>query len=392
MPRRLLLTLLFLVPVASWAGICVGYHGEPGGADARVQASLTALGDPSWEVRAGATRWLIEHHHLWARSIADDWRPRHPEASWRWRHIRETVSQLGNLPSLLEAQNRATLTWTIRRLHQEAGTALVEALAGCLRSQEPRIRRRAVELLVALPGIDLEAQLAKIESDPSPWVRRSLYQVALWHDRRWASRLLERAMARVEGDSLRIETVRAVKTLGDPQWVGRLLDEWHGAGVELKAELAVALHALGAGGHREVLAWMLASERYPLVIRALSQLDHDARAADVAHLVPLLEAPEAELRQRALAIVRRVGDAGCALDVLPLLDSDDPKVLRFAAETLVSWKAEDYYGELDATLRRLPAAERFLCIVSRDGQAVAVPAPARLDSVDVIPALEPKRR
>ena len=85
----------------------------------------------------------------------------------------------------------------------------------------------------------------------------------------------------------------------------------------------------------------------------------------------------------------RQGTAADALSLLPLLDGEHPDMVRLAASCIVSWNATEFFGDVEAAVRSLPEGERFLKIVARDGEAIAVPAPAKLNEARPVKAIRP---
>ncbi|MFQ5653921.1 MAG: HEAT repeat domain-containing protein [Planctomycetota bacterium] len=337
-----------------------------------VRRRLRELGADDWQQRDEAGLWLVTHSREWMRRIPQDWRPATAEARWRWRWVQEQVSFLTSLPALLAEEPRERIRYRVSISHEELGEVVVEALAEALHDSHARVRQRALEILGGLPGVDLKTHAGALANDPSPWVRRSLYALARERDRGWAAELLGSALGRREESGLQIETVRAVHRLGDSQLLPQVRRLWTDAGPSVRGPIALALADAADPQDREILHWMLDSDEYPLQIAALRTLREIAGPMDLPVLARLLESPHWEIREGAMDLVSGHGDRDSALWLLCALESGDSDLLRFVAERFIDWQAEDYYGDLDQALLRLPPPDRFLTFTARGDRAVPV--------------------
>lgn len=349
-----------------------------------VAARLAELADPRWEVRDAASRWLVCERRRWIDALPADWVPRDPEAAWRWATVLGKVRDLGSLPHSLDHASFDGLAWKLCALHAElAGEVVPEALAPVLQFPEERLRERAVRLFATLGSVDLPRWLAPVAADPSPWVRRSLYALAVERDPRWAVALVDEALARGERGALFAEVVAAVRRLDHQPHLARLRAIWDELASGDRYEAAFALCGRSAAADRPVLAWMLASGDYRLLLLALSEMESRAEAADFLALLPLIESEYGEVRVRTCRLLERIGAREHALEVLPYLESERPEAVRFAADRLVTWDAEEYFGDLELALARSP--DIGVEIVARDGHAHIVRAPARTAEAAIVP-------
>ena len=160
-----------------------------------------------------------------------------------------------------------------------------------------------------------------------------------------------------------------------------------------RLEIALRVSRHPQLGDRPLLQWMLASEQYRAIFAALDRYGHIATKADLPDFVALLDSPYMEVRRRAGGLIRRVGDAGEGLHLVPYLESEEEDVARLARECLVEWNARDYFADLALALDRLPAGERLHKITSRDGEiAVVLLIPARDETARPVHAIEPGLR
>ncbi len=377
-----------------WFGRCLAEGHDPGpllaGVPAEVEQRLIALGSPQWEERDRASRWLIVERARWTDRIPAGWTPPGAEAAWRWRGVLDAVRELGSLAATFDNEPYETLAWRLRSLHSELGAAAVpEALMPVLTSPEERLRERAVRIVADLEPLALEHWLAPLASDPSPWVRRTVYSVAATYAPKWAARLADQALAREEPEALYLEAIALARRLGEYSHLQSLRRGWDRQGPNVRAEISLALCGRGELCDRTVLGWMAASGEYRLILPALSELEGVATAADVVALLPLIGSTYPEVRVRAQRLVRRIGSAECALELLPHLESEDAEVARFAAGCILEWRAEDYYGDVACVLPVEPASR--VPSVAREGEVGAVPAPAREGDGEIVPLLVPGR-
>lgn len=350
---------------------------------------LEQLADPSWEVREAATRWLILHPGEWARGIPADWTPADPEAAWRYRRVCQKVSEIERFPEAVACEPWEALVWQALQLHREFEDAFLIGLERVLESPSARVRQRGVEILGKLPRVDARRCLEQLERDPSAWVRKSVYQLALDTDRSWARDFLHRALARPETPELTLEAVRAIRQLGDHQSVRLLRRLWRRAETDLKCEIGLTLCHLGDTQDREIQHWMLGTGEYPLVMAALNEVSHRPRSQDVAPLIELLASPYREVRERAAAVISEHGTAANALDLLPHLYSRDLEVVRQAVQWILAWQAVDYFLDVEIAMLSLPSESRFLQVKGTEG-GIAVPSPAVESQGRAVPAIAPK--
>ncbi|MCI0652187.1 MAG: hypothetical protein L0Z55_09920 [Planctomycetes bacterium] len=358
---------------------------------AEVAKHIDALGDEDWKTREEATRWLVRERASWMGSVPVDWRPAEPEAEWRWQSVLARARSLSGFGARLADVGLDAFRWELRGLIAELGEVTIfAALEPLLESGDERERQWAVELLAEFRGsdVELEPHWRRLGADPSPWVRRSAYAFVIARDRIEAERLLLLALCRNENDALLAETVQAASVVATPRIIARLREIWREASGEIREEIAAVLAARSGLRDEELVRWMLGSGSYRLAHCALRDMEEPCVRANLDLLVNLLSSPRAELRARAAHAIRSIAHAAPddALQLLPLLESEDAELVELAASSIVRWQAIDYHGDLAASIGVRGVTERIGRAAAKPEDATPVSAGAAASKAGILPA------
>ncbi|HWP35439.1 MAG TPA: HEAT repeat domain-containing protein, partial [Thermodesulfobacteriota bacterium] len=273
--------------------------------------------------------------------VARLWAIEREEADWAARVARYDAA-------VLEVVNAADPLACLAPLAAARGRDR-EAIATLLCSYGERLRGEGWENVVrAMGALGLVAEQLALLDDRRWWVRaRGAWRIGLLEHRPAAPRLL-----RLLDDPhpfVRVSAALAASRLGDPALIAPLVDRF-GRGADCQPLLLKTL--LERFGARAVpsLRGLLAAEEPVLRQVAVELLGRfgDARSADA--ITALLDDPDPELRIKAAKALRSIGTEAACRKLLTLVDDDAWQLRAMAIKTLGDL---GYRPALDALVRAL---------------------------------------
>lgn len=288
------------------------------------------------------------------------------------------IQELGDdaiLPALIEGLSHKNIT--VRSRAQQALTYLSEnnridisrAILWLLRSKDPQIRRRAVELARSVrdPEGKFWPQLLGFLRDEDWWVREQVTEALIEIAGTQLTRFFV-GYLQSPSELTRRWAVEVLARLKDPQALGLLVrtaqhdDDWW---VREKA-----IEAMGELGDQRAVPYLLDLMQKEVglqwsCIRAFEALE--AREA-APHIVALLPGGPAEIQLAVLQCLEAFNDYQYAGEVMPLLESPDTEVSRAAFLLLNRWEAQAAYASQSSESGMGSPLDRLL-LMSRQVQA-----------------------
>ncbi len=367
---------------------CTAAEIDDAGVAPAVATHLHDLDASEFQRREEASRWLIANRALWRATVPKDWAPTAPEARWRWRWIAKRIDQLDRFGATIGEEPLELAATRLSRLWLEVGTPVEAELARVAASHGlARTRQRAVELLDRLNPPNLAQHLAPVARDPSPWVRRTLLDVAAGHDRAWFTSLVHESLrSDLKNDAGLAEVIRATRIHRLDGVSAPIRALWSNLGPASRVEAGLLLATQASPQDTEIFFWMIESGDYRILVDGVRAIEtivarrrgwcgSDQPPFDLARFADAtLTSMFPEIRARARRWIEMNGSAEFALELVAFLDAEFLDVRQFAADRIAEWEAEDFYAELEHALLSWPAPERKLHMVIGGGEIRIVTA------------------
>jgi HEAT repeat protein len=241
---------------------------------------------------------------------------------------RDRESVLRDLESLDEEVRRLA----VERIEALSASDVVPILVGRIGDESWRVRKAAVERLVAWPDTDSAAMalIGALGDGENPGRRNAAVEALIHH----GSSVIPHLIGALEGDDsdVRKFVVDAMAGIGDDRTVGVLVDHLEDSDVNVCAAAADALGAIGGSDAIRALCEAATCESQDHLVRfsslhALAALEAPIRACDLGSVLA-----DSMLQAGGLALLGSVDDDPEALDVLLKGLSTGSRACREAAQ------------------------------------------------------------